>query len=160
VHTFLWEKNMKRIFAILLLMITAAACSDSDKATGPEEITIDDLVGSWTASSQVYTNNASPAEKFDLIGAGGETRITVLPGGGARTWVTFGTFSDEWDAQLTLSGGTLTSQPVEASRGVRNWTFTLDGNILTLTDTNSAFDFTLSDAAEVPATVVVILVRQ
>jgi hypothetical protein len=151
---------MKRLFAVLMVMFTAAACSDSEKATGPDEITIDDLVGSWTASSQVYTNNASPAEKFDIIAAGGETRITVLPGGGARTWVTFGTFSDEWDAQLTLSGGTLISQPAEASRGVRNWAFTLDGGVLTLTDTNSAFDFTLSGADEVPATVVVVMIRQ
>ena len=86
--------------------------------------------------------------------------FTVLPGGGARTWITFGTFSDEWDAQLTITGGTLTSRPVEASRGVRNWTFSLVGNVLTVTDTNSAFDFTLSDAVAVAATEVVVLVRR
>jgi len=84
----------------------------------------------------------------------------VLTGGGARTWVEFGTFSDEWDAQLSMSGNTLTSSPVEASRGVSQATFTLVGNTLTLTYANSSFDFTLLDGPEVAATEVVVFVRQ
>lgn len=151
---------MKRFIAVLPLVLAVAACSDSDGSTGPEEVTIADLVGSWTASSQVYTNNANSSQVFDIIAAGGETRTTVLDHGGARTWVTFGTFSDEWDAQLTVSGNTITSTPVEASRGTRTWTFTLSGNLLTLTDANSSFDFTLSEAAGVAATEVVSFVKQ
>jgi hypothetical protein len=151
---------MKRFIAALSLALVAAACSDSDNAAGPEEITIADLVGSWTAASQVYTNNADADDSFDLVAAGGETRVTVLSHGGARTWVTLGTFSDEWDAQLSISGNTLTSNPVEASRPVRTWTFSLVGDLLTLTDDNSSFDFTLAGGDGVPATEVVTLARQ
>jgi hypothetical protein len=151
---------MKRFIAVLSVVLAVAACSDSEQVTGPEGITIEDLVGSWTASSHTFTNNADPGEALDLIANGGETRVTVLSGGGARTWVTFGEFSDEWDAQLTIAGGTVTSRPVEASRPVRTWTFTLVGNLLTLTDTDSEFDFSLSGAVEVSATEVVVFVRQ
>jgi hypothetical protein len=108
----------------------------------------------------LYTDKANPAQLFDIVAAGGETRTTVLQGGGARTWVTLGTFSDEWDAQLAISGTTLTSTPAEASRGVKNYTFTLDGNVLTLTNASASFDFTLTGAAGVPTTEVTVFVRQ
>ena len=153
---------MKRLitFATAALFVFVAGCSDSEKGTGPEEVTVSDLVGSWTASSLVYTDNANPAQSLDLVALGGENRVTVLAGGGARTWVEFGTFSDEWDAQLTISGNTLRSQPVEASRGVRTWTFTLEGNVLELTDNSAEFDFTLAGGPAVSATQKVVLVRQ
>ena len=151
---------MKRILGVLSLVFVVAACSDSDTSMGPDEITLADLVGSWTASSHVYANNANPGEAFDLIAAGGETRTTVLHNGGARTWITFGTFSDEWDAQLSISGNTLTSDPVEASRQVRTWALSLAGNLLTLTDATSSFDFTLAGGDGVSATEVVVFARQ
>jgi hypothetical protein len=161
---------MKRLITTCFVLFAVAACSESEQVTAPGDdgndgndtqgITIDNLVGSWTASSHMFTNNSDAGETYDLIANGGETRVTVLSGGGARTWFIFGPVDDEWDAQLTLVGSTLTSRPVEASRSVRNWTVTLEGNVLTLTDTDASFDFTLSDAAEVSATEVVVLVRQ
>ncbi|MGD8361141.1 MAG: hypothetical protein PVJ04_06890 [Gemmatimonadota bacterium] len=150
---------MRRIITAVTVVFFAAACSGSDKETGPEAVTLADLVGSWTAASLAYTDNANPAQQFDLIAAGGENRVTVLPGGGARTWLDIGTFSDEWEAQLSISGDMLTSTPVEASRAVQRWTFSLDGDLLELTDTASEFDFTLADGEGIPATVVVVLVR-
>ena len=102
----------------------------------------------------------TPGLPSSLIAAGGENRVTVLTGGGARTWIEFGTFSDEWDAQLSISGTILTSNPVEASRIVRTWKFTLNGEILELTDANATFDFTLSGAAGVSVTEKVVFVRQ
>jgi len=151
---------MKRFITVVSVLFSVAACSGSDKAAGPDEITIADLVGSWTASSLTFTNNANPGQKLDLIALGGENRMTVLDGGRARTWLEFGTFSDEWDAQLTISGNTLTSQPAEASRDVQTWAFSLEGNVLELSDTSSEFDFTLAGGDAVPATLVVVLIRQ
>ena len=153
---------MKLARTLLSVAITAACLTScgGDDPTAPEVdgITVNDLVGSWTASSVLYTNSANSAQQFDLVANGGEVRTTVLTGGGARTWVEFGTFSDEWDAQLSISGNTLTSSPVEASRGVRQATFTLVGNTLTLTYANSSFDFTLLDGPKVAATEVVVFV--
>jgi hypothetical protein len=142
---------MKRLITTCFVLFAVAACSESEQVTAPGDdgndgndtqgITIDNLVGSWTASSHMFTNNSDAGETYDLM-------------------FIFGPVDDEWDAQLTLVGSTLTSRPVEASRSVRNWTVTLEGNVLTLTDTDASFDFTLSDAAEVSATEVVVFVRQ
>ena len=133
------------------------ACDDDP--TEPDGLTVDDLVGSWNASSWVQTNNADGSEQIDVVLAGGELRSTVLEGGGARTWVEFGTFMDEWDAQLSISGNTLTSTPAEAGRSVMVYTFDLNGNTLTMSRADAEFDFTLSGADPVPSTEVIVMNR-
>ena len=146
--------------SVLLVMILLVGCGDDDPvALVDEGITIADLVGSWTATSNTYTNNANAAETFELISNGGEVRVTVLADGGTRTWVDFDTVLDEWDSAATVNGATITSVPVEAGRPTRVWTFTLVNGILTLTDATSEWDFTLSGATPVSATEVVVLVR-
>jgi hypothetical protein len=138
--------------------VLSTACGGSSEPTAIETLTINDFVGSWSATSEVFTSNTNASETFDLIAGGGENRFTMLTGGGTRTWFGLGEFQDEWDAQVTLNaaGDMLTSVPVEASRPTRHYTFSLDGNTLTLTDTNSSFDFTLSGAADTPATMVAV----
>lgn len=143
---------------VALSILLATGCSDS--GTEADGITIGDFTGTWQASSHTFTNNADAGETFDLIANGGDTRVTVLSGGRARTWVTIGTFSDEWDAQLSINGNVLTSTPAEATRPVIHYVFSLVGDVLTLTNSDAEFDFTLSGGAEVPATQVVVLVRQ
>lgn len=156
----------KRLCALVLhavVPITSSCGDDSDTGTArPVEdgVTVDDLVGSWSASSHTFTNKADATQSIDIITIGGETRSTVLAGGRARTWVELGDFSDEWDAQLSISGNTITSTPVEASRDGRVSTFVLSGNVLTTTNGNSTFDFTLSGEPEVPATEVIVWQRQ
>jgi hypothetical protein len=152
-------RSARSRLVLALTAVLATGCSD-DGGTDVDTITIDDFVGSWSASSQVFPSHGDPNETFDLIANGGETRMTVLSHGGARTWVEFGTFADEWDAQLMVDGNMLTSTPVEASRPVRHFSFVHDGDTVTLTNTDDAFDFTLSGADPVPATMVIVLERQ
>ena len=149
------------VLLVVMGLVLAAGCS-SDGPTNVQTLTIDDLVGSWSATSEVFTNNADPSQKFDLIALGGENRFTMLPGGATRTWIDAGTFHDEWDSQANLDAGgnTLTLTPAEASRGVVTFTATLDGSVLTLHSTNVSFDFTLTDpSAGVPATVDIVFVK-
>lgn len=154
-------------FAVMLTAALSPACGDSDsESNGPDaaggagQVTVDDFVGSWQASSAVFTNNADANEQYAVIENGGEMRMTVLTGGGARTWTTIGDTSDEWDAQLAVDGSTVTSTPVEATRLVRSYEFTLDGDALTLVNTNDEFDFTGTDATPVSATVHIEMTRQ
>jgi hypothetical protein len=150
-------------FALLALLTLSTGCGDDNGTEPPSEdlITVEDLVGSWTASSHTFTNNADPSQTFETIANGGETRVTVLSGGRARFWFELGTYSDEFDALLTISGNTITTTPVEASRPVIGpATFTFVGNVFTTTDLDSTFDFTLSEGPEVPATEVVVWQRQ
>jgi hypothetical protein len=145
---------------VIAIAALAAGCSDSDPTDVTDEVTIADLVGSWTASSHTFQNNANAAESHDVVADGGETRTTVLANGGARTWLDWGTYQDEWDAQLTINGSTLTSTPVESTRETRTWTMTLEGSVLTLSRATSTFDFTLVGGTGVSATEVVVFVRQ
>jgi hypothetical protein len=143
----------------VLVAVLLSGCGDSSPAE-PDGITIADLVGSWSASSVLFTNQANPSQQFDIIALGGELRVTVLQSGGARTWLDVGDVSDEWDAALTLSGTQLTSTPVESTRPTRHYAIELSGNVLTMTSTDASFDFTLSGATGTPATEVTVLVRQ
>lgn len=162
-------QSLTRSLSLLAaLAVLSSACSDGSTAPdiddgGPNDdtgATIADLVGSWTASSVVYTNKANAAEQIDIVAAGGELRTTVLNHGGARTWLTFGLVNDEWDAQLTLNGDQLTSTPVESTRPTRRHTVALAGDQMTLTSSDATFDFTLSGADPVPANQVIVFVRQ
>jgi hypothetical protein len=147
-----------KIMLLAFLFISIVSCSKDDDEPVQEEITINDFIGSWKASSAIYTNNSNTSEKFNFIENGGEIRFTMLAGGKVRTWIDLGTFSDEWDALATITNGnTLTATPAEASRGIRISKFEWNGNTLTLTNVNEKFDFTLQDDdAKVSATSVVV----
>lgn len=151
-------KVARRIVPLVLVATLAAGCGDEDPTGVEDGLTIEDLVGSWIATSVTHTNKANPAETFDIVGAGGEVRSTILTGGRARTWVEFGSSMDEWDSLATLSGTIITSVPTEAGRPTRTWEFTLVGGVLTLTD-DGEFDFTLTGATPVSTTEVIVSVR-
>jgi hypothetical protein len=159
---------ISRFLPFALASLLVAACNDSQ---GPPDdtVTVADLVGTWQASSHVFTNNANSTVQFDLIANGGETRMTVLASGGARTWVTIGDcdagpnppclYYDEFDAALSISGDVLTVTPVEASREVARYELALAGSTLTLIRPDATFDFTLQGGPEVSATQRIVLTR-
>lgn len=150
---------MKILNLIFLAFIVTSVIS-CDKTGEVPEITIDEFVGSWKATSAVFTNKANSSEEIDLISLGGELSFTMLEGGGVRTWFTIDSISDEWDSQAVLSGtNTLVLTPIEAERGVNTYEFVYEDNTLTLTNNDDSIDFTLSDAGELPATSVTIFMR-
>lgn len=151
---------MKKILLPLFLAFFLAACDSSSSDDSSDETTIADFVGSWTALSHTFTSTSNTSQTVDIVALGGETRITVLASGGARTWVVVGDFSDEWDASFTLNGNQLTATPVESSRPTTVWTYELNGSLLTMTRSNSEFDFTLSDQAPTAAREVIVFQRQ
>jgi hypothetical protein len=159
--TVVWRcplRTVRSLFVLFAGALVLTACGDGSNPAGVDEVTIEDFVGSWSATSQVFTSNADPNETFDAISAGGEARFTMLSGGRTRHWFDLGDFHDEWDTLVTLNnaGDMLTSTPEEASRPVQHYTFILDGNTLTLTNTSGSFDFTLTGAAGTSATVVTV----
>lgn len=147
------------LFALLVAVAFLFSACDSS-SSDDSGVTVGDLTGQWSASSHIFTNNANSAQGVDIIVLGGSTNMTVLSGGRARIWVTLGDFQDEFDAQLSISGSTLTVTPAEASRGTDNFKFTMAGNVLTLTNTQAEFDFTLSGAPETSATQKITFVKQ
>ena len=143
-----------------LIVVVSISCDDKNAVEPEPAITINDFVGSWNATSYVLTNTSNTDEVFDLIANGGELRFTMLEGGKVRTWLTFGSFSDEWDSQADLkNSNTVIVTPVEADRRVDTLEFVLENNSLKLINNNDSFDFSLSGSTEVPAISVTMLVR-
>lgn len=147
------RRNFPLIIGVLLLFATAC---NKDEETA-DEVTIADFEGSWTATSAIFTNNSNSEQVIDIIALGGEIRFTAFDDGRTRNWVVFGDFSDEWDALVTLSGDILTSTPAEDNRPVNTYTYTLDGNTLTLSNEDDVFDF--PGVGEVSVTSLTVLVR-
>ena len=152
---------MKIYNLIFLGLIVASTISCSKKAVEPEKtITIDNFIGTWNATSFVFTNNSNSNEVIDLIEIGGELRFTMLENGRVRTWFTLGSFSDEWDSQAVLKNSdTLILTPAEEARDVDTFDFVLKNNTLELTNHDGSFDFTLTGAPEIPATSVTMFVH-
>lgn len=155
-------KSLK-FLCLSLLIVTTLGCSSNDDSQDPTpQVQITDFEGSWRASSAVYTNKSNASENIEYIGAGGEIRYTMLPGGlgHTRIWVEFQNNPiDEWDAVVTLgANNSYTSTPAETIRPLENGTYTMGNNSFTLTNNNATFDFTLSGATPVPAKSVIIFV--
>jgi hypothetical protein len=150
-------KNFKLL--LLLVILFSTGCSnDDDDLSNESEVTIEDFVGSWKATSLKFTNNSDSAEQFDFISNGGELRFTMLTGGKVRIWIEIGGISDEWDSLAVLKNSTtMVVTPVEAARGTNTFKFVLNNNSLTLTNEDDSFDFTLSGGDEVSATSVAVL---
>lgn len=152
--------NMKfgRYLLLASLFISIVSCSKDDEATPDDTVTMADFEGSWKATSSLLTNNANRSESFEMIANGGEIRFTAFADGRIRTWMTFGTFSDEWDSMGRISGDILTSTPAESTRPVNRFKFKIEGDKITLTNEDTDWDFTLSGADPISATAVTVFV--
>ncbi len=132
----------------------AVGCSDS---TDPQEnVTIEDLVGTWNATSIQYTNNAT-GQAINAFLFGARLSITVAADGTYTGSVTEpGGTPESISGTVTVQGNSITitddSSPGDAAVG----TFTLSGSTLTIT-AQDEFDF---GAGEVAATLVLVMQRQ
>ena len=149
-----------QILSMMFLLGFLSACDKDDSMEPSNAIKMTDLEGSWIATSVVHTNNANAAQTLDLVALGAELRITILAGGGARTWIDFGSFQDEWDSQLSISGDLVTSTPVESTRPVNVFKTEFIGDAIMLTNVNDSLDFTLSSMPPVSSTSVSLFIRQ
>lgn len=142
---------MKRTsMATVLLAALSIGCSDS---TGPTEAA--DLVGTWVASAFVFTNAANTAETVDVIALGMSMTVTFTETTVSWTMNFAGQDQEVFAGTYTLAANQITmSDPIE---GDETFTFALDGNILTLT-LSDTFDFN-DDGQETAATTVLTLTR-
>lgn len=147
-----------KLFLTLLILPLLFSCNRTEEDM-ETVYTMADFEGSWIAISNVHTNNSNSSETFDIIENGGEIRFTAFADGRMRTWIEFGTFSDEFDALAKIDDDTVTLTPAESSRLVQVYTFTFENEMLRLTNTNDTFDFTLSGGESVSTTSVTEFIR-
>jgi hypothetical protein len=135
--------KLKHLTTSALALILMSACSDS---TGLE---VDDLTGTWTASSIVFTSVADPTVSADMVADEGATLTLTL--GAEATYTLILTIPQEETEDeagtYVVSGSTLTlSQTGEGSPEA--FTISRDGDTMTLTDNDEEFDFDEEDDAE------------
>lgn len=132
----------------------AMGCGDSTEPQG--DVTIADLVGSWNATSIVYTNDAT-GQSVSAFLFGARLQITVAANGTYTGSVTEpGGAPQAITGTITVQGNAITITDDAAPGDDAVGTFTLSGNTLTIT-AQDEFDF---GAGDVPATLVIVLQRQ
>lgn len=147
---------MRSILAGALAVMLTTACSDS---TDPGDVTGADLVGTWDATSAVFTPDAG-GTAIDVVLLGATFEITLnAEGGYTATFIEQPGGTPELEiGTYTVANGVLTLTPVGAD--VETFTIdSLDGNSLVITDTNAEFDFN-DDGTDEPANLTVRLAKQ
>lgn len=147
-----------RTLAVVAVAATlAAGCKDS----GPDEVTIADLVGTWVATSFTFANPAA-TQPFDLIANGGGFTLAVSADGTVTGTTTILGTIEAFTTTMTVAGGTITvMDPDVPSEVLYNFTFTLDGNTITMSDSNAAVPEALQVIFPLPtASVTIVATRQ
>lgn len=145
--------------------LLGVACGDS---SGPaEDVTLEDLAGTWGATRLEWSAQGGSGQRFDFIQNGGSLQIAT----GASGTVT-GSGASPLTGPFTISGTIAVSRDTlnvnlmivaenpdaPAIEFPARFTFMLAGNDWTLTSTEAAFDFDFNGTLE-PATLIVGLRR-
>lgn len=136
-------KTLFRFSVIPLLVALGVSCSDSN---GPENVTIEDFAGTWSASQFEVTDPSGQvlANPVDLIGdTFGSLTITVAANGSFTGSFKPTAISQPVSVagQITLSGNTLTIDFSDGLDEPITGPFVLNGDELTVTGTNLTFDW-------------------
>lgn len=148
----------RSLTALALAATVAVAC---DSTTSPEDLTVSDVVGTWTATKIEYTLLADTTEKLDIVGYGLATlTITVHESGSFTfTFTQVGNPVVTGTASLTISNGVATitgAGDIDGSYDITAY----DGTTLTMEDSPVDFDFLPPDGIDEDASVLVILQKQ
>ena len=166
---------MKLVRALAVGTLAAAfavGCSDSTGSDG--DVTIGDLVGTWTATEFTYTNQADLDQSVELVGLAGLELILMVTSNGSFS----GTFMEcalpslcpeqSVAGTMAISGSTMTltfTAPADFDEPISG-TFTLatggDPDVLTMNATSGVeFDFSIigGDPGDVPVNLTLVMER-
>ncbi len=146
----------RHLITSALALILMAACTDatgvaSDVGTG---VAPDDLAGTWTATSMVFTSLEHPELSANVVAEGATMTLTLRADGTfSWTYVFPGEPTESDTGTYTVSGGTMTLFETTGSETIA---ITWNGNTMTLTMAD-VFDF--NPGMEEPARLVISLTR-
>lgn len=138
----------RRLITLGMSVLLATACGDS---TG---VTVEDLVGSWEAALYRYTDNATATQQVDLIATQGASFTMTVAASG-----TVSTLFDDGQGGTSSDSGTLSADGTTLTIAGDAYEAQRSGDVLTLTDATSAYDFD-DNGSDEPATLVIRLERQ
>ena len=145
--------KLRHLTTSALALILISGCGDDD-GTGVEP---DEIAGTWTATSLVFTQVATPMATADPVVDGGAVVTLVFDADGTYTF-SFVLAPDPDDTEAgayAVSGSTLTLTPTGET--AETLTISRDGDTMTLTGSDTfEFDPLLGEEA---ATMVITLTR-
>jgi len=143
------------ISAVALAATLAIGCSDT---VAPNEVTLDDLAGTWNATTLKFTNVANTAQVFDLVANGGSFTLTLSADGTFSGTQSFAGQNLPLSGTVTVSNGVLTL--VETGETSTFNITAYGGDTITIaSSSNVAWDFEF-DGQDEEASVTATLQRQ
>jgi hypothetical protein len=139
-------KRLHRLIALTLILGAVAGCGTSSE---PTQVTVEDLVGTWTASRFQITDQSGTIAPFDIVAFGGRLVITVTSGGGfsgtlkATAIASENPVSGTVTVQGTMLALTFTqglTQPISGQFVLSDDTLTISGSGLTIEFEGQAID--------------------
>ncbi len=149
------HKNLTISAMALILM---AACTDATGGTGVEP---DDLAGTWTATSLVFSSVEGNLVSEDEVVAGAVVTLVLRADGTYTFSFVFGEETENETGTYTVSGNTITVTPLTPEAlDPETMAIVRDGDNMTLT-MDDIYDFTPDDNVndEESATMVIVLTR-
>lgn len=152
--------RLARLLTALALAATAAVACDS--TTSPQDLTVSDVVGGWTATKIEYALLSDTTRKFDAVANGvASLTITVQENGTFSFTFTQLGVPVSGTASLTVSNGVATitgAGDIDGSYDITAY----DESTLSMEDSLVDFDFPnpLPDGVDDDCSVRVVLARQ
>ena len=142
--------SLRRAAAIGLVGAAALAACRDDSGPG-SSITIDDLVGTWNATTVTYTSQGNPGVRVDRIAGGGFATVTVATSGGyAFVLVPAGAEAEVTSGFMVIEGGFLLVQNISEPGVTIAFAMTVVSGTLGLLSDEPSYDFN-GDGEEEPA---------
>jgi len=122
-----------------MIAIAAIECSDS----GPEQVTVADLAGTWSATQFRITDESGALQPFDIVQLLGSLSITVTSNGSFTGTLKATGFSDPVPVagSISIQGTSLTITFTQGLDQPISGEFVLSGDDLTITGSGLTVSF-------------------
>ena len=142
--------NPRRTAKVGFVSAVALGACSGDTGSG-SSITIDDLVGTWNATTVTYTSQENPADRVDRIAGGGSATMTVEGNGGYTFVLTpAGAAPEVTNGFMVVESGFLLVQNITEPGVTIAFAMTLTNSTLGLVSDEPLYDFN-GDGEEEPA---------
>jgi len=132
-------RSLTRLFLLPMIAIVAIECSDS----GPEQVTVADLAGTWSATQFRITDESGVIPSFDIKQLLGSLTITVTSNGSFTGTFKATGLSDEVPVagSISILGTSLTITFTQGLDQPISGEFVLNGDDLTITGSGLTVEF-------------------
>lgn len=149
--------NTRKLSGVVAVLLAATIAGCGEDAAGPDASLLQD---SWVATTWRYTNQANTSEQVNLVSTGVTVTLVIGPTSYTITFTAPGQPTQSIGGTYTVSGNifTVTETGSSTSESIP-FTFSNGNNTLAMSSADSDWDFD-SDGTDDPATLTMVFTRQ